>query len=83
MRVYASALYMMQMILYTAVAVYAPALALSDGKRNNHFILSCFVLIFILTRRYYRMYNFLKEIMRVEDISLFRLPRVGIGITFA
>ncbi|XP_072944315.1 sodium-coupled monocarboxylate transporter 1 isoform X2 [Epargyreus clarus] len=30
MRVYASALYMMQMILYTAVAVYAPALALSD-----------------------------------------------------
>lgn len=31
-RVYASALYMMQMILYTAVAVYAPALALSDGN---------------------------------------------------
>ncbi|XP_037295369.1 sodium-coupled monocarboxylate transporter 1-like [Manduca sexta] len=32
LRVYASALYIMQMILYTAVAVYAPALALSDGK---------------------------------------------------
>lgn len=31
-RLYASALYMIQMILYTAVAVYAPALALSDGN---------------------------------------------------
>ena len=32
MRVFASSLYMLQMILYTAVAVYAPALALSDGN---------------------------------------------------
>ncbi|XP_047527863.1 sodium-coupled monocarboxylate transporter 1 [Vanessa atalanta] len=38
MRVYASALYMMQMILYTAVAVYAPALALSDVTGLNTYL---------------------------------------------
>jgi hypothetical protein len=32
-RTYGAAMYMMQMILYTSVAVYAPALALSHGKR--------------------------------------------------
>lgn len=32
-RLLASALYMLQMILYTSVAVYAPALALSHGER--------------------------------------------------
>ncbi|XP_075969576.1 sodium-coupled monocarboxylate transporter 1-like [Anticarsia gemmatalis] len=37
-RVYASALYMMQMILYTAVAVYAPALALSDVTGLNTYL---------------------------------------------
>ncbi|KAM3963394.1 sodium-coupled monocarboxylate transporter 1 [Aphomia sociella] len=37
-RVYASALYMMQMILYTSVAVYAPALALSDVTRLNTYL---------------------------------------------
>lgn len=31
-RYLASALYILQMILYTSVAVYAPALALSHGK---------------------------------------------------
>ncbi|KAI5633096.1 sodium:solute symporter family domain-containing protein [Phthorimaea operculella] len=38
MRVYASALYMLQMILYTAVAVYAPALALSDVTGLNTYL---------------------------------------------
>ncbi|XP_045519101.1 sodium-coupled monocarboxylate transporter 2 isoform X1 [Pieris brassicae] len=38
MRVYASALYMLQMILYTAVAVYAPALALSDVTGLNTYV---------------------------------------------
>ncbi|CAH2259272.1 sodium-coupled monocarboxylate transporter 1 [Pararge aegeria] len=38
MRVYASSLYMMQMILYTAVAVYAPALALSDVTGLNTYL---------------------------------------------
>lgn len=37
-RLYASALYMMQMILYTAVAVYAPALALSDVTGLNTYL---------------------------------------------
>ncbi|KAJ0180519.1 hypothetical protein K1T71_003923 [Dendrolimus kikuchii] len=37
-RVYASALYMIQMILYTAVAVYAPALALSDVTGLNTYL---------------------------------------------
>ncbi|PZC84413.1 hypothetical protein B5X24_HaOG204987 [Helicoverpa armigera] len=37
-RVYASALYLMQMILYTAVAVYAPALALSDVTGLNTYL---------------------------------------------
>ncbi|XP_037974048.2 sodium-coupled monocarboxylate transporter 1 isoform X1 [Plutella xylostella] len=37
-RVYASALYMLQMILYTAVAVYAPALALSDVTGLNTYL---------------------------------------------
>ncbi|XP_026757920.2 sodium-coupled monocarboxylate transporter 1-like [Galleria mellonella] len=37
-RVYASALYMMQMILYTSVAVYAPALALSDVTGLNTYL---------------------------------------------
>jgi sodium-coupled monocarboxylate transporter 8/12 len=31
-RTYGAAMYMLQMILYTSVAVYAPALALSHGK---------------------------------------------------
>ncbi|XP_050664342.1 sodium-coupled monocarboxylate transporter 1-like [Leptidea sinapis] len=38
MRVYASVLYMLQMILYTAVAVYAPALALSDVTGLNTYL---------------------------------------------
>lgn len=33
-RLLASALYMLQMVLYTSVAVYAPALALSHGEWN-------------------------------------------------
>ncbi|XP_028157097.1 sodium-coupled monocarboxylate transporter 1 [Ostrinia nubilalis] len=37
-RVYASVLYMLQMILYTAVAVYAPALALSDVTGLNTYL---------------------------------------------
>ncbi|XP_068630077.1 sodium-coupled monocarboxylate transporter 1 [Battus philenor] len=37
-RVYTSALYMMQMILYAAVAVYAPALALSDVTGLNTYL---------------------------------------------
>ncbi|XP_047988091.1 sodium-coupled monocarboxylate transporter 1-like isoform X2 [Leguminivora glycinivorella] len=37
-RVFASALYMLQMILYTAVAVYAPALALSDVTGLNTYL---------------------------------------------
>ncbi|CAH0406503.1 unnamed protein product [Chilo suppressalis] len=37
-RVYASALYMLQMILYTSVAVYAPALALSDVTGLNTYL---------------------------------------------
>ncbi|XP_073943999.1 sodium-coupled monocarboxylate transporter 1 [Choristoneura fumiferana] len=37
-RVYASILYMLQMILYTAVAVYAPALALSDVTGLNTYL---------------------------------------------
>ncbi|CAH2073981.1 unnamed protein product, partial [Iphiclides podalirius] len=37
-RVYASTLYMMQMVLYTAVAVYAPALALSDVTGLNTYL---------------------------------------------
>ncbi|XP_041977168.1 sodium-coupled monocarboxylate transporter 1 [Aricia agestis] len=37
-RVYASGLYMLQMILYTAVAVYAPALALSDVTGLNTYL---------------------------------------------
>ncbi|XP_028041678.1 sodium-coupled monocarboxylate transporter 2 [Bombyx mandarina] len=37
-RIYASGLYMMQMILYTAVAVYAPALALSDVTGLNTYL---------------------------------------------
>lgn len=32
-RLLASALYVLQMVLYTSVAVYAPALALSHGKK--------------------------------------------------
>ena len=36
-RTYGAAMYMFQMILYTSVAVYAPALALSHGKCvSNH-----------------------------------------------
>lgn len=36
-RTYGAAMYMLQMILYTSVAVYAPALALSHGKFvSNH-----------------------------------------------
>lgn len=31
-RLFASVLYVIQMVLYTSVAVYAPALALSHGK---------------------------------------------------
>lgn len=38
LRIYASALYMIQMILYTAVAVYAPALALSDVTGFNTYL---------------------------------------------
>ncbi|KPJ15084.1 Sodium-coupled monocarboxylate transporter 2 [Papilio machaon] len=38
MRVYASSLYMLQMVLYTAVAVYAPALALSDVTGLNTYL---------------------------------------------
>jgi sodium-coupled monocarboxylate transporter 8/12 len=34
-RTYGAAMYMFQMILYTSVAVYAPALALSHGKCQN------------------------------------------------
>ncbi|XP_053625246.1 sodium-coupled monocarboxylate transporter 1 isoform X2 [Plodia interpunctella] len=37
-RVYASSLYMLQMILYTSVAVYAPALALSDVTGLNTYL---------------------------------------------
>jgi hypothetical protein len=33
-RVMASALYIIQMVFYTSVAVFAPALALSHGKLN-------------------------------------------------
>jgi hypothetical protein len=36
-RTYGAVMYMLQMILYTSVAVYAPALALSHGKCvSNH-----------------------------------------------
>lgn len=31
---FASGLYALQMVLYTSVAVYAPALALSHGKKR-------------------------------------------------
>lgn len=37
-RMFASALYVIQMVLYTSVAVYAPALALSHGM-NQFFVL--------------------------------------------
>lgn len=36
-RLLASGLYMLQMVLYTSVAVYAPALALSHGKHARFF----------------------------------------------
>lgn len=38
-RLLASSLYMLQMILYTSVAVYAPALALSHGKPSETLLL--------------------------------------------
>lgn len=37
-RTIAAALYTLQMVLYTSVAVYAPALALSHGKSALDFL---------------------------------------------
>lgn len=45
-RLLASILYMFQMILYTSVAVYAPALALSHGKLHSKIQTDFFAIFF-------------------------------------